>query len=136
MMKLFDYIFYRITEFYSTISKDISDLIIGPTIVSIIQMLNILSILLILSLFNRNIFLLFDKEYFNSTKTILLIPLTVLFAYNIYRYSKINDFDKLKNKWGNDNINIRKRKTWIIIIYIILSLFFFVYLLSIRVKSL
>jgi hypothetical protein len=135
-MKLFDYIFYRITEFYSTISKDISDLIIGPTIVSIIQMLNILSILLILSLFNRNIFLLFDKEYFNSTKTILLIPLTVLFAYNIYRYSKINDFDKLKNKWGNDNINIRKRKTWIIIIYIILSLFFFVYLLSIRVKSL
>ena len=131
-MKLFDYISYRITDFYSTISNDVSDLIIGPTIVTIIQTLNLLSILFILADFNRDTGLLFDKTHFNNTKAVLLIPLTLLFAYNIYRYSKINDFDKLKKRWQWDDVKTRKRKTWIVLAYIVFTLFLFVYSIILR----
>jgi hypothetical protein len=134
-MKLFDYIFYRITEFYSTISNDMSDLIIGPALITLVQILNILSLLLYLSLFNSNISLLFDKVHFKNTKTIFLIPLTILFAYNIYRYSKIKYFDKLKKRWGWDDSRTRQWKTWIVIVYVVMSLILFIYSIVLRTHN-
>lgn len=127
-MKLFDYIFYRVNEFYLSISKDISDLIVAPMIVTIIQMMNLFAALLALSFFFKDIVLLFDKANASKNKLIFFIVLTLILAYNIYRYSKIQSFDKLKKKWSNDSINIRKRKTRIILAYILLSIFFLVYL--------
>lgn len=127
-MKLFDYIFYRITEFYKSISNDLSDYIIGPVIVTSLQMLNIFAFLLALSLFFKEILILFDKNRITKNMSILFIFITLLFAFNIYRYGKIQNFDKLKKRWQHDDDITRKRKTKIVIFYILISIAITIYL--------
>jgi hypothetical protein len=127
MFWIFDYIYFRINEYYLSITQDISDRIVGPAIVTIIEVFNLLTILLVLSFWFKQILSIIDLKH----KPLLYIAITVIFAYNIYRYARVKDYEKLKATIGAEGFKSRKRNTQIIWIYVIISLGSLIYLGSI-----
>ena len=138
MIKFFDYIYYRVTESYFQMSKgDVTNYMMGSIVLTIIQMIHALTLFLLLSFFWKdNLIVLFQKSNYDRNKLILFVFVAILFAYNIYRYSRVKIFEKLKTKYEFESIDLRRSKARIICFYIGISLFAFIYTLIILVHSL
>ncbi len=110
-MKYFDYIYYRV---YSTYQKwrEPDPWIYASILVALMQFLNLLVIYLIV-----------DELINTSTnlKPVIVVLIVALIGLNFQRYSKVKSFEKLKDLWKEEQKEIKKKKGWFIVLYIITS---------------
>lgn len=110
-MKFFDYIYYRL---YSTYRKwrDPDPWIYASMLVALMQFLNLLVIYLIVDvLINTS----------TNLKPVIIVLFVVLIGLNFQRYSKVKPYEKLKGLWKDEQQELKKKKGWFIVLYIILS---------------
>jgi len=124
MFKIFDYIFYRVSDYYTTRWKDTQGMMPGIGVVSIMQLIHILFILIIFAFISNNIneIIFVQREGRNFMHSGVIYPCLIIFSYNFYRYFKIMPYEKSKEKWSNEKIDTKKRKGRLIILYIVLNL--------------
>ena len=113
---LFDYLYYRIAFFYDkrfgySESKELS----GVAILSLMQFVNILALL--------NLFKVKDSLIKTFQMYLFIVGYLVVFALNYIRYIKLLKFNKLEDKWGNENRNWRLVRSVLLIVYFLLSFY-------------
>lgn len=110
-MKYFDYIYYRV---YNTYQKwrEQDPWIYASMLVALMQFLNLLVIYLIVDvLINTS----------TNLKPVIIVLFVVLIGLNFQRYSKVKPYEKLKGLWKDEQQELKKKKGWFIVLYIILS---------------
>jgi hypothetical protein len=113
MADIFDYIFYRVFKFYQ--KRDGTPQIYASGVLSVIQFFVLLSALAAIRLF---INFPIPQKYF-------VIPVIfVLIGVNWMRYERNLDFKKFEERWGNEEIERKKTRGWLIVISLILSISF------------
>ena len=113
MFKFFDYVYFIACNYYANQNRS-NPGITALITVSFLQMLNILLFIFSFTL------LLPHKPSLNKYLLGGVISLTLLILNGI-RYNKKN-FEVLKQVWGNEENNKRKKRQTLIVIYIVLSL--------------
>jgi hypothetical protein len=108
MMKLFDYIFYRVYRAYR--KKDSSPEMYATNALALLQFFFLLSILAIIRLF-------FD---FPTPDKVYIIPVIVLiFGINWYKYGFNADVKRMDLQWGEEDARQRKRKGWVLVLSLV-----------------
>jgi hypothetical protein len=128
MFSLFDYIYFKVADYYKKNTKDDDYYIMGIVIVSIMQMINLLTIILASSMLIDNVKNALSSGNLEKSKIISFVIVTILLFLNYIRYSKITNYQKLSTKFSNfsnSSSGITIGKT--VIVYIILSFVFLVY---------
>lgn len=121
-MLFFDYLFFRVSQYYSRWSDDTNH-VYGILFVSIIQVCLLGLISLVLSIFSQVLNdILFEqnenKNYLESP--VSLIALCIL-ALNYWRYTKVKSYKQLSRKWNSEIRSLRSvRKLQLIAISIII----------------
>jgi hypothetical protein len=112
LFKPFDYIFFRLATVYRRQFGDDDDLYpIG--IVSIVQWLNILSIVIVMAGKIDSIILFFS----------ILVGLILL---NFYRYKKIRKYSEIRDYYEDESTTQKDRRSMYYVLYFILSFITFV----------
>lgn len=124
MFKFFDYLFYRVSDFYIAKWKDAQGMIYGVGVVSIMQMAHILLILIVLSFFSNQVneFIFKQGEGKNFMHSGIIYPCLILLGYNFYRYFKKVPFEKAQLIWGEEKNEIKKIRGRLLMLYLTLSL--------------
>lgn len=123
-MKFFDYIFYRVSNYYINRWNDDNGHIYGIGLVSIMQLIHVLFIAVILALVSEPINeLLFEKnEGGNFLNSGIIYPVAILFIINFTRYLKFKKYSYFRNIWENEHKELKKKRGRLIILYIVLNL--------------
>jgi hypothetical protein len=123
-MKFFDYIFYRVSSYYINRWDDDTGPIYGIGLVSIMQLFHFLFVALIFALAYDPINEMFFKrnEGDNFLSSGIIYPVIVVFIINIIRYLRIKKYDYFNNVWMNEPNGLKKKRGWLIILYIVLNL--------------
>jgi hypothetical protein len=93
MIHFFDYIYFQVRNVYSK-TIDSSPQISGIAVVSLMQCINVISLIMILSL-------TVQKKYVLSKKIVILYIALVILNYVRYIYKDGNSYDKLKERYVN-----------------------------------
>lgn len=128
-MKLIDYIFYRISDAYIKKWKDKQGYIHGGGIITFVEIMNIGSLLLIMGILSSQFYQLYFeplKEH-NFLHSWTAIPVLLLFVFNALFFNK-KRYNNLVDVWADEDKYLRKKRGWLIVGYIVLSLFMTVFL--------
>jgi len=112
-MKFFDYIFYRICKAYKGTSDKSPDTA-ASAIISIIQIMNICSILMLIELNIQ------EKTLLNKADGIVIILFILIFNHIRYLYRDNNSYNTLQLRWLNDRQEFKKGV--LVLMYILLSI--------------
>lgn len=110
-MKYFDYIYYRVFSTYQK-WREPNPWIYASILVALLQFLNLLVIYLI------------TDVLINTTanlKPVIVVLIVVLIGLNFQRYNKVKPYEKMKNLWKDEQKASKKKRGWLIILYIIIS---------------
>lgn len=122
-MNLFDYIFYRVADFYINTFNSKNGEALGALLVTLMQGFHIVSILIVCAFFSKDVNAIFEanegKTLMQSNASILAI---VVLAFNFYRYFKIKNYNTLKRMWIFEDNTTKANKGSLIILYIIINL--------------
>lgn len=120
-MKMFDYIFYKITKAYFKLDgRSGATGIAGVTIVQGLLLFDIFFFVLKL--------LKVDLPFYSKTITaIASIVILILFALNFYRYSE--RYNKLRFLWKNESES-KSAMGWILVFFLIFFPIILLYLIS------
>lgn len=122
-MMVFDYIFYRVANFYTNTFKDKNGEALGALLVTLLQGFHIVSILIIVAFFANSVNAMFEanegKNFMHSYASVLAI---ILLAFNFYRYFNIKNYDVLRKKWAFEDNATKTRKGMLIMGYITFNL--------------
>ena len=116
-------IYIKVADYYKKNTKDDDYYTVRLVIVSIMQMINLLTVILVGSILIENVKNALTCENMEINKFISFVIVTVLMLLNYKRYSKITNHQKLSNVFSiisnraYDGITIGKT----VIVYIILS---------------
>jgi dolichol kinase len=113
-MIIFDYIYYRTYFLYKYKWKDDDPKIYSISLVTLMQALNLLSLVFILMYFRKEK-LIIDTKF-------SLILFFVLLGLNFFRYRSEGHFQKFLAKWSKEENSRRIWRGYFIIIYILLSI--------------
>ena len=124
MIKFFDYLFYRVSDYYINKWKDAQGMIYGIGVVSIMQLTHILFVAIVFALFSENIndLLFKQREGMNFMHSGIIFPCLLILAINFFRYLKFYPFEKVKTHWDNEESKIKNKRGWQIVIYILVNL--------------
>jgi hypothetical protein len=112
-MDTLDYIFYRVFKFYQ--KWDNTPQIYASGVLTVMEFFVLLSGLAFLRLFIE----------FPIPQKYLVIPIIVLLiGINWWKYERNLDFKRFEERWGNEDLNKRKLRGWIITISLTLSISF------------
>lgn len=113
MIKLFDYIFFRVYKFYQ--KRDGTPGIYASGVLSVLQFFFLLSIMAAVRL----------VVYFPIPQKYFIIPIILtLISINWYRYERDFDIKRLESKWDIENDNQKKQRGWLIVISLIIFFLF------------
>ena len=125
-MRFYDYIFYRVASYYifrwkEEIGGPMKAMILVALIQSMHIMLFAIMVGLVFQTFNATFFLSNRNMYQNPHALILTI---LIFGPNFYRYLKVKPYEQIaaKENWKDEPINVKRRKGYLIVLYIILTL--------------
>ncbi|MBX2969733.1 MAG: hypothetical protein KF803_10215 [Cyclobacteriaceae bacterium] len=108
----FDYIYYRITEFYFR-----WDGRIGVTAIAVISLMQILLFLGVAMMLNKSLIGITTFSYPKAIASFFVIGVFGLFAYNLSRYRK--KYSQLKLYYNKEKPNVRTIKGFLIILLFI-----------------
>jgi magnesium-transporting ATPase (P-type) len=111
-MNLYDYLFYRIADWYKK-KKDSAAESTGMLLVSLIQFFTLFDMFVIFRWFwefplPQNI-----NKYW-ALPILIIIPIV-----NWYRYVKPRMYREYRKKWRQEDINKRRKKGWLLVLYLI-----------------
>ncbi len=110
---LFDYIYYSIANFYSSVfDLDYQKQFAGVGLLSMFQLCNSITLIKYFKL--ENFIDISSIKIYVSVYIVILI-------FNIIRYYKFIHFEMLEQKWSKDKMYIRLIKITFTVCYIILS---------------
>lgn len=101
-MILFDYIYYRTFAIYKNKWNEDDPKIYAISLVTLLQSINFIS------LFYAFIIIL-QKDVFIEVKYSFILFFLIL-IFNFIRYRKKHDYDELREKWNNEEVQKRKIK--------------------------
>lgn len=108
----FDYMYYRTYDIYQRKWKENMPWIYALCFVSLMQILNIMIV-------GLSLFALLQVKLGVEKITILGLC-AVIIGYNYSRYKRIT-FGELEKRWKDESFQQRKRRGWLIILYILIS---------------
>ncbi len=114
-MKIFDYIFYRVCDFYKR-KKDSSAEFTSNLIVSLIQTFTVIDLFIFIRIF---------WEYpmpKNFTKFWLLPIIIILPIINWYKYQKTKKYVDFRKIWNNEANQEKRKRGALIVLYLIISM--------------
>ena len=114
-MKIFDYIFYRVCDFYKR-KKDSSAEFTSNLIVSLIQTFTVIDLFIFIRIF---------WEYpmpKNFTKFWLLPIIIILPIINWYKYQKTKKYVDFRKIWKNEANQEKRKSGALIVLYLIISM--------------
>lgn len=117
MLKLFDYIFYRVCAAYSK-TKDSSPEGAAMCVVSLIQCLVILDLFFVFALLQK------DRSIVNYPIAIVTAIFIIVFNYIRYIYREKQSYQVLEEKWQNESQ--KKEKGALVLFVIAFSLAIFI----------
>lgn len=112
MIRFFDYTYYRICLFYDRNGDGKSSGISALILLTVVQIINLTTIL--------GILFQLSHIYLGTNKFLYSIPYFVLLILNGFYYNKYN-YDVLKERWKDEDIETQKRKGVGVLLYIVLS---------------
>lgn len=135
-MRIYNYLFYRVAGYYLNRWEDVRGPIYGITLVTLMQLFHLWITLIIVSLFSYQVnYYLFEKW---ESKTFLyswvLYPCLVAYSINMLKYLKFTKYEYYKEKWIDESKVLRKKRGWLIVLFILLT-FLITILLAIYRKS-
>jgi hypothetical protein len=108
-MKVFDYIFYRVADFYIKIFNAKNGEALGALLVTLMQGFHLISVLIIFAFFSNDVNAIFEanegKNFMHSYASIIAIA---LLAFNFYRYFSVTNYDIVRKKMGSRRLSIKK----------------------------
>lgn len=114
MLKLIDYIFYRIYSLYKKQGSDVTH-VYASGLLSLLQFMTVVSILFLINIFIG--FSLPSKWGF--------APLLIIFMIlNWYRYERNFDIEEFAAQWKDEDSSEKKKKGWLIIVYFAIVVLF------------
>ncbi len=114
LLRFYDYLFYIIYKFYAK-HKDSGAETTSATIVAGLQSANILTLLMVASIYYRN------KEMLNNIVAIILFIIFGFFTYIRYVYKEKNNYKAIEVRWKGETEFSRERKELFSFAYLILS---------------
>ena len=123
-MKFFDYIFFRISNYYIKRWKDDTGSMYGIGVVTIMQLVHFIFIQLIFAFSFQSIndFLFERNEGKNFMHSGAMYPAIIVFGLNLLRYFKFRKFEKLEKIWKDEAPGLKKKRGWLITLYIVLNI--------------
>lgn len=123
-MKFFDYIFYRVSSYYINKWDDDTGPMYGIGLVAIMQLTHLMFFKLIIAFINpaANHFLFERKEGENFLNSGVIYPVAIIFIINFARYLKFKKYNYFEEIWKNEPNKLKKKRGWLIILYIVLNL--------------
>jgi hypothetical protein len=121
-MKLFEYIYYRITNYYRQFKHGEGYFLMGIIVVSILQFFNLFVILAFLSLFNEYVRLLLVTTKYGNNRIAFLLIISFLLFINYVLYHKLTTFEKLASDWKSRTRREIRHYNLYFYIYLIVSL--------------
>ena len=113
MVRLFDYVFYRVYKFYQ--KRDSTPQIYASGVLSVMQFFLLLCIVAIIRLF-------FD---FPIPPKYYIIPISVLLiGINWYRYERDFDFKELETLWAAETDDQKRQRGWLLVVSLISFILF------------
>jgi hypothetical protein len=110
-MNYFDYIYYRVYSIYQK-WREPDPWIYASILVALMQFLNLLVIYLIVDeLINTSV----------NLKPIIIVLIVALIGLNFQRYKNVKPYEKIENFWKDEQKESKKKKGWVIVFYIIIS---------------
>jgi hypothetical protein len=117
MIAFFDYLFYRVCEFYKKAEGEGYKLSAVAVVVAM-QGFNVGTLFYLSQIIIR--------EKFNVTTLHALAYVTFIFVLNLIKYSKPKyNIEILQERWNNEDKNIRNKKSAMIVTYISMSTIIF-----------
>jgi hypothetical protein len=115
MMKFFDYVYYKSCQFYYANGEGDGAGISGLAFLSLIQYLNLISIIAIL-------WLIFPYKFVftGGAKVITALIFIIIVVVNGFRYNKMN-YNTLRERWDNEDKKIKRKKEIRVIFYILIT---------------
>lgn len=115
MLKIFDYIFYRVCFFYRK-KKDLSPETTGWILNSILQSFTLLDLFLLIRI-------IYEYPIPKNFNKIWVLPLIALFfVLNWFRYEKRITYNELYKKWNDEEKRQKRKKGTLIVLYCIISI--------------
>ena len=122
---IFDYVYYKFAFLYTnSFGYEEQKEFAGALFLSLIQLCNIVTIINFITPIKE--FSLFDPVF------IFIGILVLIISFNLIRYYKFVSYSKLDGKWRKDVKKSRIIKGISVIIYIVLSLFLFIYFANVN----
>ncbi len=123
MIKIIDYLFYRVSYVYIEKYKDKQGYILGGGLVTLMEIMHIGAVVIFIGIFSRRFNITYfeplrDVNYLHSWTT---IPALVHFGFNALFLNK-RRYTKLAAYWTNEEKIIRKKRGYLIVLYIIANL--------------
>jgi hypothetical protein len=116
MLHFFDYVYYKSCQFYDKHGEGSGAGISGLAFLSLIQFLNLLSVVTVF-------WLIFPYEFILTTGDKILgafVYIVIIFINGI-RYNKLN-YDILKERWDNEDKKNQRKKQIGVISYILITI--------------
>lgn len=113
MIQLFDYFFYRIFIFF----KNRDDKVANTSALSILSLVEFCT-LLDFMIIAQAVF-----EFPNPSKVYAFAAMLILLALNLSRYQSMKTVEKICEQWADENKDTAMRKGWLILAYLIISVF-------------
>lgn len=123
-MKLFDYIYYRVTRYYKQFNEGEGYFLMGIVVVSILQFFNLLVILAFSSSYISFIKQLFVNAKNENNRIAFIVIVTILLIFNYLIYVRLNNFTKLDIEWRSKPKIVLRRYNLYFFIYFFISLLF------------
>ena len=108
-MEFFDYVYYKLCQFYDRSKKGSGAGLSGLASLSLLQLLNLISILALLFQLSH--------YYIYINKSWFVIPAFALIVLNGIRYNKLN-YAVLRERWKNENEITKKKSKRYVFMYV------------------
>lgn len=114
-MKLFDYIFYRVCDFYKRKKDSVAE-VTSSLIVSLIQFFTILDLLILVRI-------VWEYRIPNNFTTYWFLPIIIIIPIvNWRKYVKPKMYREYRKKWKDEYVKNKTLKGLLIVLYIVFSL--------------
>lgn len=116
MLRFFDYVYYKSCQFYFRHGEGSGSGISGLAFLSLIQFLNLLSIVTIF-------WLVFPYEFILTARDKIIVAFIyiIIIVTNGIRYNKLN-YDILKDKYESEDERIQQKKQIGVIFYLVITI--------------
>jgi len=122
IMRLFNYVYYRVTRYYKQFKEGNEYFLMGVIIVSILQFLNLLVLLAFSSQYLDVVRRLFFNVKNENNRMAFLLIITILLIYNYILYTKYISYNQLDAKWKFKSNSECKRYNFYVIMYVLISI--------------